>query len=90
MPIAASVSAQRVAPAALRGSVGAVLGAVVEAAVGSLVAEAKLKLQVMEVDDALALLGRFGKWQVAVYSLCCTSAFVTVCWQMLAFVFVGK
>ncbi|XP_064619913.1 organic cation transporter protein-like [Lineus longissimus] len=43
----------------------------------------------MEVDEALALLGRFSRWHVVIYVVLSVSTTFPACWHVLAIVFLG-
>jgi len=44
----------------------------------------------MDVDEALGLLGKWGRWQVVYYVMLCVAVMFPASWHMLAIVYVGK
>ena len=44
----------------------------------------------MEVDEALGMLGTWGKWQVLFYLMLSSATMFPAAWHMYAYVFIGK
>jgi hypothetical protein len=44
----------------------------------------------MEVDEALCMLGKYGRWQILIYIIISVSNNFPAVWHMLAIVFLGK